>query len=437
MCAIINSSIRQGVVPSQWKTARITPLPKSFPPRTVENDIRPIAITNTIAKIAESFISYFFNSHFDTHLDKNQFGCTSGRSTTLALIKIMHDIFSASDKTGNFSRILFIDFKKAFDLIDHNILFQKFQKYNVPDHITAWSLDFLTNRSIFTKLGNIHSESQVINAGTPQGTISGPNDYKLLINDLNLSSPYIKYVDDTTAYSNSNKPDDPAIQQTANEQTEWADVNDVVINEDKCYEMVVYFGSKYNVNEDVPRIVINGRTIERVTCFKLLGVYISSDLSWETHVNYIVSKASKRIYCIRKLVSSGVDISDIVTIYCTVIRSVLEYACPVWHPGLTQKQSQDIERIQKRCLSLIYPKIPYEEALDISGLEELKKRRDDITCSTFRQIAWPNHFLHSIIPKKESSHTSHLRNFYPYQIPLCKPMRYGRDFIPFCIKRRF
>ena len=60
--------------------------------------------------------------------------------------------------------------------------------------------------------------------------------------------------------------------------------------------------------------------------------------------------------------------TDIVYIYCSVIRSVLEYACPVWHPGLTSKLSKDIERVQKRCFRIIFPQLSYSEALDKSGL---------------------------------------------------------------------
>jgi len=71
ICAIKNSSFRQGIVPDQWKISRITPLPKCFPVETVENDIRPIAITKTIAKIAESLIGRFFNEHFAPLLDTN------------------------------------------------------------------------------------------------------------------------------------------------------------------------------------------------------------------------------------------------------------------------------------------------------------------------------------------------------------------------------
>ena len=70
--------------------------------------------------------------------------------------------------------------------------------------------------------------------------------------------------------------------------------------------------------------------------FKLLGVIISSDLSWDSHVTYILHKVAKRMHCINYLIRSGVPTCDILRVYCSLIRSVLEYACAVWHPGLTK-----------------------------------------------------------------------------------------------------
>jgi gmma-aminobutyric acid receptor subunit gamma/cGMP-dependent protein kinase 2 len=297
ICAIINSSIRQGIVPEYWKIARITPLPKQFPPSTVENDIRPIAITNSIAKIAEKFVARWFNEYFESHLDTNQFGCTSDRSTTHALIKLTHEIFQASDNSNNFVRILFIDFSKAFDKIDHNILLQKFMDYNFPPHISAWSLSFLHDRKQFVKTGNIQSSILSSNAGTPQGTISGPNDFKLLINDLNFDLNYAKYVDDTTVLSVSRDPNNLDLQQAANKLSNWTNESHMTVNEGKTKEMLIYFGTKHETT-NVPLISINEKLIERVHSFKLLGVVLSDTLSWQEHVDYILRKVARIIMCV-------------------------------------------------------------------------------------------------------------------------------------------
>jgi len=73
----------------------------------------------------------------------------------------------------------------------------------------------------------------------------------------------------------------------------------------------------------------NGKIIERVSNFKLLGVVISSDLSWHAHVAYMLQKVNKIIFCIYILACAGICESDITQVYISIIRSVLEYACPV------------------------------------------------------------------------------------------------------------
>jgi len=101
-----------------------------------------------IAKIAEKFVSILM-IFYDIHADINQFGCVHNESTPHSLLKVMHEIFVASDVSENIIRILFVDFRKVFDLIDHNVLFNKLLSSGVPEHVIAWSLDFLNDRKQF------------------------------------------------------------------------------------------------------------------------------------------------------------------------------------------------------------------------------------------------------------------------------------------------
>ena len=86
--------------------------------------------------------------------------------------------------------------KHSTSLIDHNVLFNKLLSSGVPEHIIAWSLDFLNGRRQFVKTGDSVSTTTTVAAGTPQGTVSGPNDFKVIINDLTFNTTYAKYVDD-------------------------------------------------------------------------------------------------------------------------------------------------------------------------------------------------------------------------------------------------
>ena len=110
-------------------------------------------------------------------------------------------------------------------------------------------------------------------AGTPQGTLAGPNDFKLLIDDLKFNLDYAKYVDDTTVYSVSSDPQDAILQAAADNFVGWAQQNSMLVNESKTKELIIHFGKLIDI-DSTENIVMNGRTIERVQSFKLLGIHI-------------------------------------------------------------------------------------------------------------------------------------------------------------------
>lgn len=139
----------------------------------------------------------------------------------------------------------------------------------------------------------------VINAGTPQGTRAGPNNFKLLINDLHFDLPYIKYVDDTTVASISHDPNNNSLQGAVDCLADWCNKNGMHVNASKTKEMIVHFGRS---NHNIPPLQIYTSSIERVVTFKLLGVIFSSDLTWSAHILHILSKTEKRLYVIYQLV---------------------------------------------------------------------------------------------------------------------------------------
>ena len=118
------------------------------------------------------------------------------------------------------------------------------------------------------------------------------------------------------------------MQHIVNDVQTFSVNNHMQLDPSKCKEMVVDL-LNYNSYELQP-IVIGGSYIQRVESFKLLGVYISSDLTWLVHCNYMIKKANRRLYALRQLVRARVIASDIVTIYCSLVRSVLEYASVVF-----------------------------------------------------------------------------------------------------------
>ena len=101
-------------------------------------------------------------------------------------------------------------------------------------------------------------------------------------------------------------------------------------------------------------VLVGSSLIEKVSCYKLLGVHLSDNLTWKEHVTHIVKKGSKRLYAKRALKKCRLTDRQLILVYCSIIRSVLEYASPAW-AGLTQYLSDQIESIQKRAHKIIFP----------------------------------------------------------------------------------
>ena len=155
----------------------------------------------------------------------------------------------------------------------------------------------------------------------------------------------MKYVDDTTVWECCDREgEDSHIQEAAYQTDKWSKQNNMQLNYDKTKEMIIYFGKK---SHSVQKISINGQKIERVPKFKLLGIIFNDKLTWHDHVEYICTKASRRLYFLRMLKRAGRSPSDICDVYTSTVRSVLEYASIVWHSALTKQQSDNIEHIQE------------------------------------------------------------------------------------------
>ena len=115
---------------------------------------------------------------------------------------------------------------------------------------------------------------------------------------------------------------------------------------------------------------------------KVLGVTIQSNLKWDLHINEVVAKVSKRLHILRVLKRGGVPPTDPLKVYFALIRSVLEYCCPVLRNALPVKLSDNIERVQKRALRIIFPALHHQEALATNGCVSLHTRRMEL-CSKF------------------------------------------------------
>jgi len=430
VCAIFNASVREGIVPPVWKKANVLPLPKVHPPTSIDSDIRPISLTPTLSKILESFVGRWILDLVDSQLDDHQFGGLKRRSTSHALVDMLHHWNKALDD-GHSVRILFVDYAKAFDHVDHNTVIQKLKAFGVPDFIIRWMSSFLRSRQQRVKLSEIFSDWITLSGGMPQGSYLGPLIFILLINDLRSWLHMHKFIDDTTLSEIIPKGSDSDMQRALDAVLEWSHMNYMNINCKKTKEMVL---GSFSKAPSVP-LSIASMSVERVPVYKLLGVTVNSALKWDDHVAAIKSKAAKRLWFLKKLKRAGVSVDDLIYYYQAVIRPLLEYASVVWHSSLSKEQTQTLENVQRRALQIILGNTSCDSVCRTLEIALLSDRRREHCESLFRQIARDeSHVLHYLLPTKRDSHiTDRLRSAKTYPTLHVRTSRFQNSFIPYAL----
>jgi hypothetical protein len=398
VCSLWNASIRDGYIPPIWKSADVCPLPKVTPPSRVDKDLCPISLTPILCKGLESHIRDWMLDFVKDIMDPHQFETLPGCLTTHVLMELVHLWLAGLVAHGSVVRVLFLDFHKAFDKVNHCILLSKLANLGLPDILVRWITYFLCERKRRVKIGQVTSEWVPINAGVPQGTLTGPTCFITHINDLKTICHHVKFVDDAALWEICDRAGEQSkIQKAADQASEWTQKNLMEENTDKTKELVIYFGKKELA---IKPITMRGAEIERVHVFKELGLMINDKLTWEDHIDYICRKASLRLYFLTLLKRAGSKPEDIKDVYVSIIRSVLEYVCEVWHPDLTVAQAHCLEHIQKRALDIAYSDLGYLDALKEAKLEALEVRRESHCKSFFEKLQQPGHKLHYLLPPK-------------------------------------
>ncbi|KAK2554088.1 hypothetical protein P5673_024434 [Acropora cervicornis] len=143
----MNSSFEECRVPCVWKIADVPPIPKSRTICDYNKNLRPISLTATFSKVAESVvIDQELKPAIMSSIDPTQYGFIPGSSTTHALISMFHTWLGATDSTGATVRTALLDFRKAFDLVDHHVLIAKLYSLGVKPTVMNWMVDFLRDR---------------------------------------------------------------------------------------------------------------------------------------------------------------------------------------------------------------------------------------------------------------------------------------------------
>ena len=258
-------------------------------------------------------------------LYESQYGFRKNMSTSLAILELVENITTSIDDCKSTVGI-FIDLKKDFDTVDHDILIKKLDHYGIRGVANKWICSYLMNRSQYVCINDTRSECMNVTCGVPQGSILGPALFILYINDMcnvsMLMKSIIVFADDTNLfYSGDNLSQVcETVSTELGKLHSWFQVNKLSLNIAKTNFMI--FGNKQCEDN-------HGMNIERVYVTKFLGVHIDSHLNWCEHITHIKSKISKKVSIIRRVKHLLIN-SALYSLYSTLVMPYLNYCCDIW-----------------------------------------------------------------------------------------------------------
>ena len=333
LCSLINLSFSTAVFPNVFKHAIVIPIFKKGDREDASN-YRPIALLHFISKIFERCI---FNRLINYSvacnlLIPNQFGFTKGKSTQDAILRLSELIYeSLNSDDGSFSLNVFVDFQKAFDTINLQILLGKLELYGIKGLALKLIKNYLSDRTQSVRIGDTVSSSRPILIGVPQGSILGPLLFLFFINDLpNISNTFttILFADDTTLNFKFNNIDEANLICNVELQKflDWTLANRLSINfgMNKTYCILHTYRNRTLRSDDL-NIVLNNNELNYLNVGTFLGVKIDSKMKFSSHIDHVCTKVSKAIGIIYKLSTLKAPYCILKQVYYSIVYPYLNY----------------------------------------------------------------------------------------------------------------
>lgn len=291
----INKSIKECVIPSQLKCSIISPIAKVNNPMKIE-EYRPVNNLPVFDKILETIVldqvqSYLKNEKI---LSDDQHGFREKHNCETAVLTLINKWINNCEK-GKVVITVFLDFKRAFETVNRDILLEKLKRYGFGDQEVNWFREFLSGRNQQTIINGKISNVENVEIGVPQGSKLSNLLFILYINDIvKLSDEveFVMYADDTsiTAVGNTIHEASEKMNKVLKIVDDWLKFNRIAINSSKCKYLVANCRDDINVD-----IELCGEILERVDNYKYLGVMLDSKLKLNVHADCIIKKLDKKL----------------------------------------------------------------------------------------------------------------------------------------------
>ena len=304
---------------SEWKSARVIPLHKGDDETDAAN-YRPISLLSIPSKILESVVNDALVTHVfaSSYLASDrQWAFRKAFSTELLLTNLTESWRKEVDE-GNAVAVAFIDFKKAFDCVQHEQLLTKLQKnFGILGPLHNWLKSYLSNRLQYTIVNGVKSKMQSVSVGIPQGSVL----FALYTSDLPSSIPSgetYMFADDATIYCIAENGDQAIhkLNKALKELYSWCLNNRLTPHPKKSEVMLL---SKTNTVGPAPPVIIGGCLVKLVNKSRLLGVTMGDRLTWPPHLYEVKNSLANKLNLLRKSKSRSLLKSVLEQLYFSVI----------------------------------------------------------------------------------------------------------------------
>ena len=377
---IFKSSVVSGVLPLHWLTSLVVPIYKSGGRYNALN-YRPISLTSVPCKVLERLIAKSITSFLDSNflLSSHQFGFRSNHSTIDQLI-LTYDHVSLAVDSGQVVDLVFFDYSKAFDRVNHGVLLEKLSSIGIHSSLLAWIGSFLRDRSMYVGVSGSSSHRVGVTSGVPQGSVLGPILFLIYINYVvvGLTCHYKLFADDIKLYLSFDLADlqfgvssgQANIDLLVETSEDWG----LKMNVSKC--VCLRFSRRRHHLQPVPLspYTISGNPIRFAVSHKDLGVLVDNSLKFHSHIKEL----SRFVNGLTSNILASTVCRDecfIRNIYTSHIRPLLEYGCCLWNTGYLGDLRM-LERIQRRWTRSVdgLQTLSYADRLSALNLFSVKGR---------------------------------------------------------------